>query len=104
MPRRRTGHAREIRGKWYAQVTIVKGERPSFELSTCHDEAAANERAALLAGLAGKLVAAGHADLARRLLPTAASAEGRALLDVQTFVERVVAGQSVPKAPAADLM
>ena len=98
MPRLRTGQTRFRDGRWYARVTLEGDDRPSFELSTVHGEeheAAARERAELLACLADKLRKAKALDLAPAILTKAASRDGRELAEVVRVVDQVCAGELV---------
>ncbi|MCR4340112.1 MAG: tyrosine-type recombinase/integrase [Gemmatimonadaceae bacterium] len=91
----RTGTIRFRNGRWYGRVSLGD-KRPTFELPTCQTEAAARERAALLADVAAVLVEAGQLDLAPALLGKAAvAADAQALADVRRVVAGVAAGKLV---------
>jgi hypothetical protein len=102
MHRAATGSTRFRHGRWYARVTIARGDRREFLLATCaeRDDRKAAERARLLAGLARRLRAAGHAEVAPRLLERAAGCDGRALEEVCEAAERLCNGQ-VQRGPTA---
>jgi len=94
MPRAPKGSVRLRRGTWFARVTVATGQRVELALVTCDegDEAKAWERAQLLADLASRLRAAGHEEVAPRLLERAASRDGQALTDVLEAGERLIIG------------
>lgn len=84
MPRAPKGSVRLRRGTWFARVTVASGQRTELALVTCEeaDAAKAHERAQVLSELAAQLRAAGHEEVAPRLLERAATRDGRALEDV----------------------
>ncbi len=91
-------------GIFYIQLTLGKTplgkpKRRSFPLPTCKNEAAAQERMELLAGLARRLRDAGREDLVEELVGRAVSAEGRALDEVMRTVDLIISGKlaGVPK-------
>lgn len=94
MPRASRGSARLRRGTWFARVTVDAGKRIELTLPTCGpaDDDKAQERAQVLGELAARLRAAGHAELAPRLLERAAARDGRALEDVLEAGERLCSG------------
>lgn len=90
-----SGTVRFRRGRWYGRVTLGAA-RPTFELPTCQDEAAARERVALLVEVAAALAEAGQLDLGPALLAKAAAADSpKALADVRRVVAGVAAGNLV---------
>ncbi len=74
MPRSATGELRCLAGGFAARITIEGRERRDFPLPTCADEAAAKERAGVLALVAQRLRRAGHTDKLRKLVTMGANA------------------------------
>lgn len=104
MPRAATGNVYESRGRWYARVTVAKGDRPSIPLPTCANEGAALARLAILADLAQKLRTAGQSkEITLGILERAGANDGRALDAVLRAAAAVCSGDAGPKrgAPAA---
>lgn len=100
MPRKATGNVYESRGRWYARITLAKGERPSIPLPTCADERAAEARGAVLADLAARLrresVPLGTA---RELVERAGkAAQGKALDKVLSAAAAICSRDARPKA------
>jgi integrase len=95
MPRKATGSIRWRNGVAYARITLGPNNRPGIALRTCRTQPEAEARQQLLAGLAEKLRAAGHIDLALEFLKRAATRDGKALEDVCAAVDRLCAGQPV---------
>jgi integrase len=101
MPRRATGTLYQNppnSGIFYVQLTLGKThlgkpKRRSFALPLCKNEAAAQERMELLAGLARRLRDAGREDLVEEMVDRAASAEGRALDETMRTAELIIAGK-----------
>jgi integrase len=100
MPREATGNTYEASGRWYARVTLAKGQRPSVPLPTCTNGTAADARGAVLAKLAARLRAAHVAlDVARTLVERAGEAADRKALDkVLDAANAICSGEAVPMA------
>jgi hypothetical protein len=60
--RRRSAGWRAIRGRRYARVRVTANLRPNIPLVGCTTDAEADERTALIAKVANKLVKGGRAD------------------------------------------
>ncbi len=103
MPRKATASVRARRDKWEARVTLGPKSRRSFYLPTCSTEAAARDRADVLAGLAQRLRDAGHADLAPQFIRRAAERDDEGLSAVVEAVDRLCSGRVVipSRAPGA---
>jgi integrase len=99
MPRKATGNVYESRGRWYARITLDKGNRPSIPLPTCADETAAEKRGAVLADLARRLRAERvPLAVARELVERAGKAEqGKALDKVLAAATAICSGEARPK-------
>jgi integrase len=101
MARRPSGTIRFRHGIYDVRITLGPNERPCFALPTCKTEAEAKARALVLSGIAERLRAAGHADLAPRFLERAAARDGKALDDVIEAVDRLCAGKVAVPAKVA---
>ncbi len=105
MPRTAAGSVYRKGDHFHARISLAKGSRPSFTLPTCADEPAADVRAQLLAGLAGRLLAArvdcnGAKSDGRKLLAWAAQREGDALEAVLAAAETVCKDAGAKQAAA----
>lgn len=82
-----------------ADVRLSLGElgRKTFALPTCKTEKQAEERCALLATLADKLIAAGRVEKGLLLLVRAAERDGVALEQVVRAVDAVARGEVIRK-------
>ncbi|MGK3962047.1 tyrosine-type recombinase/integrase [Sorangium sp. So ce118] len=93
-----SGSVRLRRKTWTARLSLGDAGRATFSLPTCRTEHEANARLEVLAGLAGRLLAAGQIVLGLPLLEQAAAREGIALRDVRLAIDQLCRGEARPRA------
>lgn len=96
MPRAATGTTHERNGRWFAQVTLDKGDRPEFALPKCESRRAAEERTAKLAAMAQTIRGKVDSKTARALLARAASASTKAFPAMEAAAKAIAAGEARP--------
>lgn len=95
MARKRTGTPHFRHGRWYAQVFVRKGLRPTLHMATITGEGEAKKAAARAAQLAELAACLAHVDEARALLDRAAGASDKAVKDL---IDAGRTGRLVPQA------